>query len=162
MRLCNILEVLFKVVPVRPWQSFLIRRHMERCPACRVRLAGREEARRVLFSEDDMRGLGSFWPLVKTRLASPVSPPAPDAWVRGQRARLAAAAATLVLAFVLGVLFFRGFTVEKAAPLRPAEEKFEVDYVKVGGQPADSFIVKSREPRMNLVWAGKRAKGGLS
>jgi len=67
-----------------------------------------------------------------------------------------------VLAVVLGVLFFRGFTVEKAALPQPAEDKFEVDYVKVGGEPADSYIVKSREPRMNLVWAGKRAKGGLS
>jgi len=161
MRLCKILEVLFKVVPLRPWQGFLIRRHMERCPVCRARLAGREEARRVLFSEDDMRGLGSFWPSIRTRLSRPVSP-APPSWVRAQRMRLAAAAATLVLAVVLGVLFFRGFTVEKAAPSRPAEEKFEVEYVKVGGEPADSYIVKSREPRMTLVWAGKRAKGGLS
>jgi hypothetical protein len=159
MRLCNILEVLFKVVPLRPWQGFLIRRHMEHCPACRARLAGREEARRVLFSEGDMRGLGSFWPAVRTRLSTPVSP---AAWFRAQRARLAAAAVTLVLAVVLGMLFFRGFKVERAVPPRPAVEEFEVDYVKVGGEPADSYIVKSREPRMNLVWAGKRAKGGLS
>jgi hypothetical protein len=160
MRLCKILEVLFKVVPLRPWQGFLIRRHMEHCPLCRARLAGREEARRVLFSEDDIQGLGSFWPSVRTRLSRPVS--APRAWGRALRMRLAAAAATTVLAVALGVLFFRGFTVQRAAPPLPAEEKFEVDYVKVGGEPADSYIVKSREPRMTLVWAGKKSKGGLS
>lgn len=162
MRLCKILEVLFKVVPLRPLQGYLIRRHMEHCPACRARLAGREEARRVLFSEADMRGLGSFWPSVRSRMKRPVSTAAPAAWGRVLRVRLAAAGVTVVLAVVLGVLFFRGFTVEKASPPRPVEEKFEVDYVKVGGQPADSYIVKSREPRMTLVWAGKRAKGGLS
>ena len=162
MRVCKILDFLFKAVPLRPWQAFLVRSHMEQCPACQFRLAGREETRRVLVRTEELQGLGPLWSKVRSGIASHDVPRRSPAEGKALRGPLFAAAAVIVLAVVLGVWYFRGFTAENAPPVVPAEQKFEVDYVRVDGRPADSYIVRSREPKMTLVWAGKRIKGGLS
>ncbi len=162
MRVCKILDLLFKAIPLKSWQAFLVRSHMERCPVCQSRLAGREEARRVLVRPVDLGGLEPFWSKVKSGITAPDVPRRSPAGGKALRGPLFAAAAATALAVVLGVWFFRGFTIENAPPIVPAEQKFEVDYVRVDGRPADSYIVRSREPKMTLVWAGKRAKGGLS
>jgi hypothetical protein len=162
MPVCKILDFLFKAVPLKPWQAFLVRSHMERCPACQSRLAGREEARRVLVRPEDLGGLGPLWSKVRSGIAVQDVPRRSPAKGKALRGPLFAAAAAIVLAVILGVWYFRGFTVENAPPIVPAEQQFELDYVRVDGRPADSYIVRSSEPKMTLVWAGKRIKGGLS
>ena len=161
MPVCKILDFLFKAVPLRPWQAFLVRSHMERCPSCQSLLAGREEIRRVLVRTADVQDLGPLWSKVRSGIAAPDVPHRSPTEGKALGSPLFAAAAAIVLAVVLGVWFFRGFTVENAPPIVPAEQKFEVDYVRVDGRPADSYIVRSLEPKMTLVWAGKRIKGGL-
>jgi hypothetical protein len=162
MRHCKILNFLFEALPLKPWQDFLIQRHMERCPACRARLAGREEARRVLSRAEDFREKMDFWLRVKAMMADPVLTLHPAKWPRTGLAKAAAAAALLVLAAVFSVWFFRGFKVERPAAALPAEAKFEINYIRIGGQPADAYLFQSRDLRMTLIWAEKKAKGGLS
>jgi len=162
MRHCKILNFLFEAVPVKPWQDFLLRRHMERCPVCGAHLAGREEARRVLAREEDFRGAANLWPGIKSGLADPAAAPRSAGRPRMVLVTSAAAASALLLAAVLSVWLFRGFRAERPMPTPPAEDRFEMNYVRIGGQPADSYIYQPRDSGMTLIWAEKKIKGGLS
>lgn len=162
MRHCKIHNVLFEAVPWKAWRDLLIRRHMERCPACRARLAGREETRRVLSRAEDFQGRMDLWPGIRDRMAAsaPAAPPASPP--RLGLARLAAAAGLLIVAAGLSVFILRSFTVAPPAELRAAEERFEAGPVRIAGEPADTYIFQSRELGMTLIWAEKKPKGGVS
>lgn len=162
MRHCKIPNVLFEAFPLKPWRDLLIRRHMERCPVCRARLAGRDEARRVLSKAEDFRGRMDLWPGIRDRMAASARTGRQTIPPRFGLARFAAAAALLVMAAGLSLLFFRGFTIAPQAPPRAAEERFEVNHIRIAGQPADSYLFQFRDLRMTLIWAEKKSKGGLS
>jgi hypothetical protein len=162
MRHCSILKLLYEALPVRPWQAFLLRVHMDRCPACQAKLARRDEARRVLQRAEDFEGRVDLWPAIRGRLerAAAPSPAAPRFGTFPLRA--AAGAALLLAAAGLSVLFWRGFKVEQAGPMPAADEgRFAIDYVRIAGRPADSFVFQAKEAKMTLIWASKKAEGGL-
>jgi anti-sigma factor RsiW len=162
MRHCRFPDLLLKVLPWRPWQDWLIRRHMERCPACRARLVDRDEARQVLYEAEDVRSWTQALSVVEVRAAG--IPGLGTSRPRGGfvLSRAAAAAALVVLAATLSVFFFRGFRVEQARVHQPQSVGFELDYVRVGGRPARSYIFQSRDPSLTLVWVEKGPKEGVS
>ena len=164
MRHCSILEFLYQAIPVRPWQAFLLRVHMDRCPACQARLAGRDEARRALHRAEDFDGRADLWPTIRTRLKDLTAPVPVRPRFSAYVLRAAASAGLLLTAAGLSVLFWRGFRVEQAAPPMspPTEGRFAMDYVRIGGRPAESYVFQSRDPKMTLIWAQKKPKGGLS
>ena len=163
MRHCRILELLYEAFPVRPWQGFLLRVHMDHCPACQAKLARRDEARRALHRAEDFAAGANLWPTLRRRLEDRPAP-LPARPVLGALAlRAAASAGLLVAAAGLSVLFWRGFKVEQAGPTPATTRgKFSVDYVRIGGRPADSYVFQSKEAKMTLIWASKKAKGGVS
>jgi hypothetical protein len=57
-------------------------------------------------------------------------------------------------AVLLGFLFLRDFrTGRVSADAVPA--RFELDYVRVGGQPANAVVYQPQGSDMIIVWAGK-------
>jgi len=65
-------------------------------------------------------------------------------------------------AAVLSVWFFGGFRVDTPpAAVPPAEDRFEMNYVRIAGQPADSYIFQPSDSGMTLIWAEKKGKRGL-
>lgn len=162
MRHCKIHSLLFGAIPLQAWRDLLIRRHMERCPACRAKLAGREETRRVLARAEDFQGRMDLWPGLRDRMAPLAPKEHPGMPSRFGWARFAAAAALLVMAAGLSLLILRGFRVAPSATPCAAEEKFEIESIRIAGQPANSFVFQTRDPRMTLIWAEKKPKGGLS
>ncbi len=163
MRHCSILDFLYKAVPVRPWQAFLLRVHMDRCPDCQAKLARRDEARQALHRAEDFEGQADLWPSLRRRLAALPAPAAARPGVGTYALRAAASAGLLLAAAGLSVLFWRGFKVEQAVPATaPDAGQFAVEYVRIAGRPADSYVFQAREAKMTLIWASKKAKGGVS
>ncbi len=163
MRHCRILELLYEAFPVRPWQGFLLRVHMDRCPACQAKLARRDEARLALHRAEDFAGGADLWPALRRRLETPPAPMPLRPRFGTFALRAAASAGLLLAAAGLSVLFWRGFKVEQAGPMPVTDEgKFSVDYVRIAGRPADSYVFQAREAKMTLIWAAKKAKGGVS
>jgi len=150
-------------VSPRGWSREAALRHIDRCPSCRSRLAGLEEAQRVLIQAEDVGRLDEIWPSV----AKPV--PADPAF--GQRetrrgARLlrwAAAAggiggAVAVILLALGVLVPRG--VEYASGAAPPAGLLRISAASVAGRPAELYVVEVPEDRMILVWVEKQSEKG--
>jgi hypothetical protein len=146
-------------------------RHIDRCPTCRARLVGMEEARRVLIQAENVGRLDEIWASVdKAMKAKPV--PAGRAFERRERRRgsrllrWAAAAggiggAVAVILLALGVLVPRG--VDDASGAAPPADSLRIFTASIAGRPAELYVVEAPEDRMIFVWAEKQPeKGELS
>ena len=45
---CKTVELLFEALPIGAWRAFLIRRHIDACPACQKKILSLEESRSLL------------------------------------------------------------------------------------------------------------------
>src|SRR5512147_2035317 len=68
MRTCGIVEILCRILPFRAWRGNLLERHALRCPACRSRLAPREEAALYVAAQNGAAGPDTIWPAVEARI----------------------------------------------------------------------------------------------
>lgn len=174
MRHADLVGLLFRVLPFDAWKDALLRGHIENCPACRRRLASREEARRILVRSEDAGIPGGFWPAIADRIGGceiaataplagitrPAEPvPAPKRWAW----RWAAAVFGTALAVVLTIALVRFLQTPAPPPyaagaVGAAEsepDQVRIHYVRIDNEPAHTFIFKPHDSDVVIVWAGK-------
>jgi anti-sigma factor RsiW len=157
-----------RLIPGGAWKDALLERHLERCPDCAVKLASREETRRLLVGSADVGDLEGIWPAVRAAIAAP-GPRRPDvirkripAW------RWMTAAAGFALAVFLtwsAVRFFQpgaglaGFEVASVAGLEseagPPAGDVQLSYVRIDNEPARAIVYKPHDSNLVLIWAGR-------
>lgn len=156
MAYCRMVDFIYAVLPFRPLRAFLIRSHMESCPRCQSRLLSLAEAGRLFVRSDRVGMPADLWGRISSHAerANPVpeasSSPAGVGW------RWAAAAATALVVAVTGFWLLReigrpGFGPGSAG----AGDRFQIDYVNVGGTPAQTFIFQPQGSDTVFVWAMK-------
>lgn len=156
MAFCKIVDFLYAALPLRPLRAYLIRSHMESCPRCQSRLLSRAEAGRLFVSSDrvGMPADLSGWIFARTEsgMAVPERQPVPStaAW------RWAAAAATALVVAVTGFWLLREIGRPGFGPgFVGAADRFQINYVNVGGAPAQTFIFQPQGSDTVFVWAMK-------
>ena len=165
----GIVELLCRVLPVPAWKSGLAR-HMENCPACSKKLAGREDVRRVLVQAQDMGGLDDIWPAVK-RGISPASAAGRTAGAPFSGAALkttpvrpapavrwAAAGCGLALAAALlvGTVRYLGNPDASGSGDSMAETSgFILHSARIENEPANTYIFHPQDDGMVIVWVEK-------
>jgi len=143
--------------------------HIDRCPSCQARLAGREETRRLLVQASDVGRLDRIWPAVRKSIRG-IDRNAPETFslrsagrAGGDRiSRWAAAAAGVGIAAFLtvsAVRYLRGIP-EAASGGARSENAIQIHYAWIGGRPADTFIVKPPDAGFIVVWVEKRSDQG--
>jgi hypothetical protein len=156
MAFCKMVDVIYAALPIRPLRAFLIRSHMESCPLCQARLLSRAEAGK-LFVASDRAGMPEA---LRERISSqagrgtpvPEAPPAPA----GAGWRWATAAATAAVVAVTGFWLLREVEKPGFGPgFAGAADRFQIDYVNVGGAPAQTFVYQPRGTDTVFVWAIK-------
>lgn len=156
MAFCRTVELLYDALPLRPLRSWLIRAHMEKCPRCQARLLSLEEARGLLVART---ALGSADPLWR-RILAPAGAAEARAVDRlpafGAVGRWASVAAMAVVVAAAGFWLLRevgrsGF--DRSAV--PPADRFEIQYVNVGGAPAQTFVYQPLGSDTVFVWAQK-------
>jgi hypothetical protein len=55
---------------------------------------------------------------------------------------------------VTGFLLLKGFRPGGASPTAAVPARFELEYVRVGGQPANAVVYQPQGSDMIIVWAG--------
>ena len=156
MASCKTADWLYAAIPVRPFRDWLIRGHMERCPRCQARLLSRDEAKSLLVGPGQMgrpellwqrisreAGRAAFLPEIKTGRGT-------LAW----RAASAAAMAAVVALTGFWLLREIGRSDFQAAVPAPAD-RFQIDYVNVGGAPAQTFVYQPQGTDTVFVWASR-------
>jgi hypothetical protein len=154
-------EFFFDLFPSRTLRGFLIDLHIERCPRCQSRLVSREEAGALLVRAGDIGGVENLWPGVRRELEKAVRQDHP-ARSRSRRRLAWAWGAATVLAAVTGLWLLRRDSRISGLPASnlPGPDRFELEYVRIGGETANAYVYQPQNSDMVLVWAGKSSQGG--
>lgn len=153
---CKTIDFLIKAFPLKSWQDFLIRLHIQKCPACQAQLASAEEARSFLIQEEEAASTERLWPAIKARLSDKrgleriVHRPRPRrrwAWTAG--------IAALVVAVILGVWLYTVLIPVKAPGDEDLVEKFQINYIRVENKPVHTYVYWPQGTEMVIIWAEK-------
>jgi len=156
MASCKIVDVLYAAVPSRIVRDILIRGHVEKCARCQARLVSRSEAQALLVRPGDAGEPVDLWPRLERRMGRAIAVPVPGkrpAWLRWE---WAAGAATFLVVAAAGFWLLRDVqTVAVRTDYARPADRFEIDYINVGGAPAQAYIFQPAGSDMIIVWAGK-------
>jgi len=158
MSLCKMVELFYALIPWKPWQGWLIRLHIEKCPRCQAGLASREAVGPLLVQQRGVETGHHLWTGFESALREGLGR-------EGKRVRSARPLATqhwrwgvaagVVLVLIAGFLLLKKFRPEVAASAAAVPARFELEYVRVGGLPANTVIYQPQGSDMIIVWAGK-------
>jgi hypothetical protein len=156
MAFCKMVDVIYAALPLRLLRAFLIRSHMESCPRCQARLLSRAEAGKLFVASDRVGMSEALWERISSQagrgtLVPEVLPaPAGAGW------RWATAAATAAVVAVTGFWLLREVEKPGFGPgFVGAADRFQIDYVNVGGAPAQTFVYQPQGTDTVFVWATK-------
>jgi hypothetical protein len=154
-------DLFFGLFPIRIWRDFLIGLHIGKCPRCQSRLVSREEARALLVRAGDLSGAAqNLWPGIRSAIRKEKSVRLPARVRTGWKWGWAWGAAA-VLAGVTGFWLLRSSGVPKLSLSNATgPDRFELEYVRVGGETANAYVYQPRDSDMVLVWAEKISQGG--
>ena len=153
---CKMIVFLVRAFPMKSWQDFLIRLHIQKCPACQAQLASAEEARLFLIQEGEVGSTGRLWPAIKARLSDRkeleriVLRPRPRrrwAWTAG--------IAALVVAVVLGIWLYTVLIPVKTPGDEDLVERFQINYIRVENKPVHTYVYWPKGTEMVIIWAEK-------
>lgn len=153
MAFCRTVELLYEAVPLRRLRDWLIRTHMETCPACQARLLSRDEARGLLVAPDQVGDPQALWRRIASAAARPAGLADPSPAPAGAIWRWAAATVVASVLAVSGFWLLRE-SGRSGLDMRAAG-RFEISYVNVGGTPAQTFVYQPQGSDTVFVWAQK-------
>lgn len=156
MAFCKIVDLLYAALPLRPLRDFLIRSHMEACPLCQARLASRAEARGLFVAPEVVGDTEGLWRRISSRVGPAAEVPDRQAVPAGAGWRWAAAVGTAAVVAVTGFWLLKQVERPGFGPsaIGPAD-RFQIDYVNVGGAPAQTFVYQPQGTDTVFVWAVK-------
>lgn len=152
MSTCKMIEFLFAVFPLKIWQDFLIRRHMRDCQNCRGKLATQNETLEKLIREEHITDAEALWAGFESGLKAEKRKPKPVnltlwKWAYG------VAAAFVIVAGIYVVSNISRWGNGRAEQI--TADHFQINYLKVDGEPAQAFLFKPQGTDMIIVWAQK-------
>jgi hypothetical protein len=171
--MCKIYKFLYAAIPIRKWESALIRRHFERCPRCAEEIIFKDHAASAIFEPDWIRETPNLWPQIRTKIISFESRPEtfrPEISPRQLRARgwrWAATAAAFLIVGTTGFFILRQYShktpgSESSLPkdLIAAAPRVQVISADLGGKRAKAYIYQT--PTASFIWiAPSKETGGL-
>ncbi len=145
--------VLFRFLPFRSWQYWLLQRHFLKCERCLANLADPEDARAATIAREKLGEVRDFWPgffeaaetwekNVKPRFRPSWR------WAVGTAGLLAVSAALVLITTFSPEKEPSGFIV-----------KLRIDSAEVYGEPAQAFIFQTQDTDRTFVWVEKQEKG---
>jgi hypothetical protein len=158
---CKLVNRLYGAIPLRTVRALLLRSHIEKCERCQAALLSREEAKALFVQPEGVGITEETWRKVSE--ASSGAAGLPGAQVDHRRRRLmwwqwAAGAATLIAVAAVGFWlldFVRGPGPGPTPATVAAASGFEIKYVNIGGEPAQTFIYQPQGSEMIFIWASK-------
>ena len=148
---CRMINFLFSIFPLKTWQDFLLRKHIQNCPACQENLASLEETKSLLIQECEAEGLEALWPKVKVQLTKEKGK---ERLSRLPRWGWAVGAACLLVAIFLSIWFYQLVPSGKA-PEQDITSPLQIKYIRIYDQPARTYLFQPQDSNMIIIWAEK-------
>jgi hypothetical protein len=158
MSSCKTVELFYALVPLKPWRDLLIRRHVEKCPRCLAGLASREAAGSLLVQESRVNISRPLWAEVESALVGDLG----GERIKDRAVQLPvmrrwgwAVATAFLIVLVTGFWLLKDFRSEGMSSSAAVPARLELEYVRVGGQPANTVVYQPQGSDIIIVWAGK-------
>ena len=148
---CRMVNFLFSILPLKIWQDFLLRKHVQNCPACQENLASLEEAKSLLTQEGEVGNLEGLWPKVKVQLTKDKRK---ESSIRQPHWGWAVGATCLLIAILLSIWFYQLVPSGKA-PEQDITSPLQIKYIRIYDQPARTYQFQPQDSNMIIVWAEK-------
>lgn len=163
MRHSKLIDLVYRILPFPAWKDWLLRRHIDHCPACRQQLVSREEARRLLVQAHEVGDLGGLWPSIRIKLGKRAKKDEEGVVQEPSLVKIwrLAVPGFVVLLIAVALNFW---LLQKPRPEisglgggpGPSEtEQVQIHYVRIENEPAQTFIYQPRDSNILIVWAGK-------
>lgn len=158
MASCKLVNFLYDAIPIRAVRDYLLRSHIEACACCQAALLSRDEARALFVSSEDVGGAEEIWRKLSGAVQGAAVPTRAQVAPRGRGLwwQWAAGAASLIA--VAAVSFWLLDNVQgpgSGSPGAVPAGGFEIKYVNIGGEPAQTFIYQPQGSETIFVWASK-------
>lgn len=151
MTRCKLFNFLFLAIPIKTFQAYLIKVHLERCPSCSGELIERDEALALLAREEKVPDRISLWAGIQAGLCEDKRKKAlPRLLLRW---RWAAGAAFVIFAILAGFLFLNRSNEADMAMGGMSEDQIRINYINVEEKPAGAFVYKLQDSEMIFIWA---------
>ncbi len=151
---CKIIDFLFTFIPIKHWQGFLIRRHIQKCPSCLIKLADAEEVRSLLVQESELEGMEGLWPAVKAKLSESRE----EARIPlGRQWKWVYASAFLALALAGLIWLYFVFIPGKGPSEEPLAGQFQIEYIEIENEPAQAYVFRPHDSNTFFVWVEKKS-----
>ena len=148
---CKFINLLFRVLFFRAFQSFLIKNHFEKCPDCQNSLAKLEETQLFLVKEKKTDEMVNLWPGIKAELFEDSPRKIRNPFI--QRWKWALSAASLTVFILTGFLYLNRTNSSELVFQQDLDQSLKINYLKVGEQPAEPFVSEPQDSEMIIVWA---------
>jgi len=151
---CKIIHFLFNVFPLKAWQSFLIRQHIQKCPDCQKELASMEEVRSLLIQESEGGSFEGEWLAIRGKLREEKRKEKHLFW---PRLRWIGGVAGLLAVVAIGIWLYFSYTPHKSLQEKDLAERFRINYIRVENKPAKAFLFHPHDSKMIIIWAEKNS-----
>ena len=150
---CRLIDLLFTLFPIKRWQGFLIRRHIQKCPACLGKLVEAEDVKPLLIREGEIENLKDLWPGLKARLSERKK----EARIPPRRWRWVYASAFLAVVLTglvwLSIIFFPG----RSPSEDPLKGQFQISFIEIENEPAQAYVFRPQDSNTYFVWVEKKS-----
>jgi hypothetical protein len=144
--------LLSKIVPVKCWQDFLIRKHTAGCRLCQSRLAEKEAVCSLLIPADAIENTKDFWPGVKAAL---LKPDEEDLRPRLSLGSWVFRAALFLVVVGVGLWLYNSQRAKGPQLEGSSQERFHINYIMIDNEPAQTYLYQPLDSEMIFVWAEK-------
>ena len=156
MSRCKIIGYAFSFMPLKKWQDYLIRFHMERCPDCQKTLISREDVQGITVQESQCMATDSLWigfeeKVKKEKTDKQLVFRPRISWAYG--IAIALVSVSVMIWFILSPQF-RKSQVEESL-----NGHFRINYLQIENKPAQAYVYQPQDSHMILVWAQKNTSG---
>ena len=153
---CKMVEFLFAIFPLKIWQDFLIRRHMQVCSRCQEKLANRDEITDLVIREEHVIDFESLRADFESKLKYKQSKEkaihsSQWKWAYGAAVTFVIVAGIFV---VSNISHWRNNRIEESS-----SDHFHINYIRIEGEPAQAYLFKPQGSDMIIVWAQKNMTG---
>jgi hypothetical protein len=159
--ICKLYRLLFWMIPVKKWQSYIIESHFNTCEQCGEMAAGDESIRPLVVSPHRAEKSGSLWQGVRRGILSRQRDNV-RLTKRLPRWQLAAAAVLTVAVLMIPLKIrngtggdVQGNQTDMNGPVRT----ITLRSATLAGQPAHSYVFNSKDPDMTMIYIVTTQKG---
>lgn len=151
---CRLIDFLFAVFPLKLWQGFLIRRHIQKCPNCLRKLADADEVKPLLIQENETGSLEGIWPAVRDGLGQDRGEVRIPLW----RQRKWVYASGLLVAALAGLIWLYSVFFQGRSPSQePFAEQFQINFIEIENEPAQAYVFHPQDSNTYFVWVEKKS-----